>query len=222
VAAIINPARWSQKPPGPVEIDWSSPLARGLSGAWVFSESGGVAYDLVTRRPAPLVGSAKWAATQHGNSVRITGTGDRLNAGTADYLAQGRWTAIIGFTNFSAAASGRGSRILIAKRDTWSVSDGRWQIGTDGDEWFVQPIGGANIFSAVDAPTNYQGTGRQHMHIHDDSAVKFWRNNVDKGGGGSSLTFSSDASAAVTIGNIATGGEHFAADFLYVYLFNDI
>ena len=35
--ALLLPNRWQRQPQGPVEIDWSHPLARGLTGFWIFN-----------------------------------------------------------------------------------------------------------------------------------------------------------------------------------------
>ena len=50
MSLIIQPKRWSTKPPLGVQINWGHPLASGLKCAWLFNEHGGSAiYSLVNR-----------------------------------------------------------------------------------------------------------------------------------------------------------------------------
>ncbi len=63
---------WTQQPQGPVEIDWSNPITRGLRAA----VSGTGAYDFVTKKSLPYAGAYS-VTTQQGiahkcNAVAIT------------------------------------------------------------------------------------------------------------------------------------------------------
>lgn len=65
---IIIPHRWTRQPPGPVEIDWSNPLTRGLR----FAISNGV--EWVSKSIGSQSGAAK--------TVRSGGTGPQLTTTT--------------------------------------------------------------------------------------------------------------------------------------------
>jgi hypothetical protein len=62
------------KPPPGTPIDWSSPLAWGLSGAWLFSEgAGNPANSVPGRSPATLVSAPTRVATPYGSGVATAG-----------------------------------------------------------------------------------------------------------------------------------------------------
>lgn len=75
---LFLPRRWTRQPQGPVEIDWSNPIARGIVAA-INSGSGPI--ELVSRQPMTY-GNFGMAATQDGLSFKA----NKLTAYTDSWL----------------------------------------------------------------------------------------------------------------------------------------
>ena len=49
MAVILRPERWTRQPTGPVDVDWSNPLARNLKAAFIGGLTGNRVYEAITR-----------------------------------------------------------------------------------------------------------------------------------------------------------------------------
>ncbi|ROH88010.1 hypothetical protein ED236_00510 [Pseudomethylobacillus aquaticus] len=68
--SILLPTRWRKQPQTPVEIDWSHPLAKGLTGMWVFNSQ--TPYNLVTGERASSPALSVPGANRHGKTLQPT------------------------------------------------------------------------------------------------------------------------------------------------------
>jgi hypothetical protein len=84
--SLIAPFRqWSMKPPLGAQIAWGDPLARGLVGAWLMNEGGGVPVDLVTNTRSTVT-AATWAAGMTGPGMIVNGATDIINTNAQSHI----------------------------------------------------------------------------------------------------------------------------------------
>ena len=70
------------KPSPGIGINWSHPLARGLTGAWLMNAGGGSPIDIVTRRLGSRSSAAAWVPGSCGLAVQTPGVADFVRFGT--------------------------------------------------------------------------------------------------------------------------------------------
>src|SRR3990167_125555 len=90
------------KPPfGAAEVDWSGPLAWGLTGVWLFNEGGGTLIDLTGRhRAGALVGPPSRTLNARGRALNFTANGSQ-------YVPAHPTTNVAGQLNLTILAVGR-------------------------------------------------------------------------------------------------------------------
>lgn len=147
MSVIILPRRWTRQPTGPVEIDWSNPLARGLYQVilpqyGIELVSGAKLTTTGTRiNPAPF-GLACGFGTTFGvgtTDTKILATAGPVYSGPRSYLTQA--FVLSGATSgrfFSRNASGStagGERFVIGTTDTLRLNRILSSVDISDSEW---------------------------------------------------------------------------------------
>ena len=76
------------KPPRAIQIDWSHPLARGLTGCWLLTEgTGDTVADMGPHRQhgSSHGGPLLWKPGEHGHCLESDGTDKCLDCGTGKF-----------------------------------------------------------------------------------------------------------------------------------------
>ena len=110
MAALILPSRQIVQPQGPVQIDWSNPLARGLA----FLTLGGQLLNLANGTRGALVNAANVEATAQGMGWRTDATNKRLDY--TNTLPASNFAELSMASVMVAAATQTSNRYLIAKQ----------------------------------------------------------------------------------------------------------
>lgn len=177
------------KPPvGAAGVDWSHPLAQGLTAGWLFNEGAGPLLDLVT--PAPTLFATAgatlplWQTTLRGPGVFWTdGAGARIEANIAAEPAAGP-ISVFGFVYPTAT----GDKQIMGRN-----SNGGWRYRYQGDQTIqVLDRGGTNVLGSTGtAPLN---TWSSVGVVMDSSGLKIYINGILQGsnatafGGGNGAT----------------------------------
>lgn len=198
------------KPPRTIQVDWSHPLARGLTGCWLFTEgTGDTAADTGPHRQhgSSHAGPLVWKPGEHGHSLAFNGVDECVDCGTGKF----GWDvtgeiSIVSHFNHGASQSStifaRSAFVRPAKLDGFPNGRVRWWVYTDGTN--------CNITSTSQHATD----GSEWMH-----AVGTWRQNdgriyvngeleQSESSSGGNLNFVNDSQPA-GIGGTYEGGNYY-------------
>lgn len=166
---------WTQQPQGPVQIDWSNPITRGL-----VVETGGHRYygvrliEGTVNQSTSTGANVSLANTQRGkalsfNGSQSTGAASFGNISRTDGLASASWQVL-----FKHDATGTGENKIFAK---WGPS-GSWLISTDSttgiQAWVVAATAGNATLTYFGATSVFEATGW-------NNAIFVWRGGTGTG-----------------------------------------
>lgn len=196
-AAGVHPLKtpWTRQPQGPVEIDWSNPITRGL-----VVETGGHRYhgtrliDGTVNQSTTTGGGVSLAHTRYGkalsfNGTQLSGAASFGDVDRGDGYTQASWQVIwkSGAGKLFSKWSGTGSEQswLIQLPASGSGADLTWVVATSGGFTWFRALG---VFSTTDW----------------NSAVFIWRGGNTTGAALSLIVNGVDRSSSLT--SLGTGG----------------
>ncbi|MBC8094511.1 MAG: LamG domain-containing protein, partial [Akkermansiaceae bacterium] len=150
-----------------------------------------------------------------GSGQQFNGTNDYINAGTFDPSTA---DLTISFWAKWSGANGR-HQTLIAKRDTWSGTDMRWQLARDvsiPDLRFNTPAAAA-LFN-VDVPDST--TWHSYVVTRSGTSCTLYKDGVAYGNTATLASYSSDTAAKVLIGGVTDATEGWNGNLDEVRLVN--
>ena len=120
--ALLLPTRWQRQPQGQVEIDWNHPLAKGLTGLWIFNTP--LPVNLVTGEKS--VGTvSNVGVSETGRGVNQTSTGTLQLASNVNNLTNGK--------NGSLLFVGSGTETINQAKYFLSANSGSTYFGIYGN-----------------------------------------------------------------------------------------
>jgi hypothetical protein len=179
-------------------LSFTHDVLNGLVSRWTFDEgAGATAGDAAGTNVATLSG-AEWAAGRSGAGISLDASGDAVNAGTFDPSAAD--LTLTAWVNWRGPSGGY--EVIMAKRDSWSAADMRWQFyrHIDGKLRFERQ--GAVSTFGIGLPTTNQWC---HLAVtKTGSNVLLYINGTPAAT--TSMSLGSDSAARVVLGNAQVGG----------------